>query len=64
MDDFLHALVVTELSNDRKSMKMCGCLIFISSPPPHPGRKRSIKVKLVDDMVTESVAFINEDAAL
>ena len=65
VDDSLYTLIlcekVGEESNNSGSVKSCGCLIFIPSPPTPPGMKHCIRVELVEDTVTESVAFARQN---
>jgi len=66
VDDSMHALMLSERVgeevNNSSGVNSCGCLIFIPSPPTPPGMKRCIRVTLVEDVMTESVAFVSTNS--
>jgi len=61
VDDSLYALVVTERDCSKDLVTACSCFIFQPVSTPPPGTKRPLQVELLPVMVSDSVAFSDED---
>ena len=61
VDDSLYALVATATDITQDLVTACSCFVFMPAPTPPPGTQRPIAIELLTAIISESVAFGDEE---